>query len=109
MLNVKETLKRLHKRLPTLSLDELFELLDCYVEYDFNTIDWLNYKKVPAWEPNKIWYSTDKNTSVSETPKINCITSKNVDPAIYTIANNCTDGKVKYYDGGGSSQLIAEH
>ena len=47
MMNVKETLKRLHKRLPTLSLDELFELLDCYIEYDSNTIDWLNYKKYP--------------------------------------------------------------
>lgn len=107
MMNVRETLKRLHKRLPTLSLDELFELLDCYVEYDSNTIDWLNYKRVPTWEPNKIWYSTDKNTSVNETPKINSITS-NIDPAIYTIAN-CTDGKIKFYDGGGSTQLVANH
>lgn len=107
-MNVKETLKRLHKRLPTLSLDELFELLDCYVEYDSNTIDWLNYKKVPTWEPNKIWYSTDKTTGVTETPKINCITN-NTDPGIYTIASNCTDGKIKFYDGGGSTQLIAEH
>ena len=107
-MNVKETLKRLHKRLPTLSLDELFELLDCYVEYDSNTIDWLNYKRPSTWEPSKVWYSTDKTTSVNETPKINSITS-NVDPAIYTIAN-CTDGKkIKYYDGGGSTQLVAEH
>ena len=100
MMNVKETLKRLHKRLPTLSLDELFELLDCYVEESFSTI--------PTWEPSKLWYSTDKTTGVSETPKINCITSKNVDPGIYTIAN-CTDGKIKFYDGGGSTQLVAEH
>ena len=101
MMNVKETLKKLHKRLPTLSLDELFELLDCYVEE----------LKLPStfqtWEPNKIWYSTDKSTSVSETPKVNCITTKNVDPGVYTIAN--TDGKIKFYDGGGSTQLIAEH
>ena len=98
MMNVKETLKRLHKRLPTLSLDELFELLDCYVE----EIDLT--KTISTWEPSKIWYSTD----TSETPKINCITSKNADPAIYTIAN-CTDGKIKFYDGGGSTQLVAEH
>ena len=91
MMNVKETLKRLHKRLPTLSLDELFELLDCYVEQSAT---------FPTWEPNKVWCSTDK---------INCITSKNVDPAIYTIANNCTDGKIKFYDGGGSTQLVADH
>ena len=106
MMNVKETLKRLHKKLPTLSLDELFELLDCYVEYDSSTIDWLNYKRSPIWEPNKIWYSTDKTTGVNETPKINC--SNNTDPVIYTIAN-CTDGKIKFYDGGGSTQLVAEH
>ena len=104
MMNVKETLKKLHKRLPTLSLDELFELLDCYVE----EIKLSN--PFPTWEPSsKIWYSTDKTTGVGESSKINCITSKNTDPAIYTIANNCTDGKIKYYDGGGSTQLIAEH
>ena len=108
-MNVKETLKRLHKRLPTLSLDELFELLDCYVEYDSNTIDWLNYKRPSTWEPAKIWYSTDKTNGVGEVSAINCITTKNADPAIYTIANTCTDGKIKYYDGGGSTQLVAEH
>ena len=101
MMNVKETLKRLHKRLPTLSLDELFELLDCYVEHS-------TLATFPNWEPSKVWYSTDKTTSVSETPKISCITN-NTDPAIYTIANNCTDGKIKFYDGGGSTQLAAEH
>lgn len=103
MMNVKETLKRLHRRLPTLSLDELFELLDCYVEEVklSNTF--------PTWEPNKIWYSTDKTTGVGETSKINCITSKNADPAIYTIANNCTDGKIKFYDDGGSTQLVASY
>ena len=101
MMNVKETLKRLHKRLPTLSLDELFELLDCYVEQS-------NLTRFPTWEP-KVWYSTDKTTSVSETPKINCITSKNADSAIYSIANTCTNGIAKLYDDGGSAQLTAHH
>lgn len=102
MLNVKQTLKNLHKKLPTLSLDDLFEVLDCYVEeYTINT---------KGWEPpTKIWFSSDKTTGVNEIPNINCITSKNADPAICTIANNYTDGKVKYYDGGGSIQLAAEH
>ena len=109
MMNVKETLKRLHKRLPTLSLDELFELLDCYVEYDSNTIDWLNYKRSPIWEPNKVWYSTDKTNGVGETSKINCITTNNADPGIYTVNTNLPHGKIKYYDGGGSTQLVAEH
>ena len=30
MMNVKETLKKLHKKFPLMSLDELFEILDCY-------------------------------------------------------------------------------
>ena len=52
---------------------------------------------------------TNVNVSVSEPSNINRTTS-NVDPAIYTIANNCTDGKeIKFYDGGGSMQLKAEH
>ena len=102
MMNVKETLRRLHKRLPTLSLDELFELLDCYVEQiDFS-------RTISTWEPSKVQYSTDKTTGVNEVPTINGITSKNTDPAVYTIAN-CADGKIKFYDGGGSTQLIAEH
>ena len=99
MMNVKETLKRLHKKFPLMSLDELFEILDCYVEQS-------TLSTFPSWEPAKVWYSTDKSTSVNETP-INSITS-NIDPAIYTIAN-CTDGKIKFYDGGGSTQLVAEH
>lgn len=32
MMDVKETLKRLHKKFPNKSLDELFDILDCYVE-----------------------------------------------------------------------------
>ena len=31
-MNSKETLKKLHKTFPLLSLDELFNILDCYVE-----------------------------------------------------------------------------
>ena len=105
MMNVKETLKRLHKRLPTLSLDELFELLDCYVE-EIKEIDLS--RSISTWEP-KVWYSTDKTTGVNETAKVTCITH-NTDPEIYTIATNkSTDGKIAYYNGGGSTQLVAEH
>ena len=102
MMNVKETLKRLHKKLPAMGLDELFELLDCYVEQS-------TLSTYPNWELNKVWYSTDKTTSVNEVPKINCITSKNADTGIYTINSSCADGKIKFYDGGGSTQLVADH
>ena len=102
MMNVKETLKRLHKRLPTLSLDELFELLDCYVEQvDFS-------RTISTWEPSKVWYSTDKTTGVNETAKVTCVTN-NTDPGIYTVNTNLPHGKIKYYDGGGSTQLVADH
>jgi hypothetical protein len=92
MMNVKETLKKLHKRLPTLSLDELFELLDCYVE-EFtltkpdNQILW----KEPSPWSNTVTFNTVKS-----------------DPT-YNLTTSCTDGKIKYYDGGGSTQLKAEH
>ena len=101
MMNVKETLKRLHRRLPTLSLDELFELLDCYVEQS-------TLSTFPSWEPNRVWYSTDKTTGINE----NCgkITAElSTDPGIYTVNTNCTNGKIKLYDDGGSTQLVANH
>ena len=31
-MNLKETLKKLHKKFPTMTLDELFDVADCYVE-----------------------------------------------------------------------------
>ena len=89
-MNVKETLKRLHKRLPTLSLDELFELLDCYVEE-------VAFSFKP--ENQKLWTEQPWNPVT-----YNTITS---DP--YNITTSCTDGKIKFYDGGGSTQIVAEH
>lgn len=94
MMNVKETLKRLHKRLPTLSLDELFELLDCYVEE-------VTFSFKP--ENNNIWRELN---SPWNTVTYNTVKS---DPLKYDITTSCTDGKIKYYDGGGSTQLKAEH
>lgn len=32
MINTKATLKKLHSKFPLLTLDELFTILDCYVE-----------------------------------------------------------------------------
>ena len=92
MMNVKETLKRLHKRLPTLSLDELFELLDCYVEE----------LKVSKLDNQILWTEPSPwNTTVT----YNTVKS---DPIKYNLTT-CADGKIKYYDGGGSTQLKAEH
>ena len=49
MINVKETLKKLHKKFPMMGLDELFDVLDCYVE-EFT---------LTSAEP-KIWYADYK-------------------------------------------------
>lgn len=48
-MNTKETLKRLHKKFPMMGLDELFEVLDCFVEY--------SPKKTP-------WYTTGINEQI---------------------------------------------
>ena len=94
-MNVKETLKKLHKKFPLMSLDELFEILDCYVE-EIKEVDLT--KTISTWEPpGKIWYSTDK------------VTCSEKGSDVYTIANTCTDGKLKFYDGGGATQLVANH
>lgn len=104
MMNVKETLKRLHKKFPMMGLDELFDVLDCYIE-EVDLSKTISTWK-PSWEQPKIWYSTDKTTS--ETPAINCITSKNADPLTYTL-NSIANETVKYHDGECSAQLTADH
>jgi hypothetical protein len=56
MMNVKETLRRLHKKYPTLSLDDLFEMLDCYVEQ----VDYNNYfKPITTFHGNLTTNSTE--------------------------------------------------
>ena len=86
MLNSKETLKKLHKKFPQMSLDELFDALDCYVEeYNFFT--------KPYW--NGTYTDGDfriKNTQSSTNPLF-----KSYDGNISTIAET------------GSIQLTASH
>lgn len=80
-MNVKETLKRLHKKFPMMGLDELFDVLDCYIEeYTINTKDW-----TPNWEP-KIWYDYKIDTMPLKTNgiefnknSISCSTSNKID------------------------------
>ena len=76
MINVKETLKKLHKKFPMMGLDELFDVLDCYVE-EFT---------LTSTEP-KIWYHDYKidtmpiKTNGVEFNKnsISCSTSNKID------------------------------
>ena len=65
MINTKQTLKNLHKKFPMMSLDELFEVLDCYVEESLvktNPGTWTNPDPVQTLP--KIWYD-NQVTSIS--------------------------------------------
>lgn len=43
MMNTRETLKNLHKKFPNLNLDDLFEIMDCYVEDTITSkTSWIN-------------------------------------------------------------------
>ena len=55
MINTKQTLKNLHKKFPMMSLDELFEILDCYVE-ETNLFTPLGNKSIWDTTPSKPWY-----------------------------------------------------
>ena len=100
-MNVKETLKRLHKKFPLMSLDELFEILDCYIEQS-------SLSTTQNWQPNKIWYSTNTISNVDS--EINCLTSQSEDFENCAITvNNCNDVKIKYYDGVCFEQSTANH
>lgn len=86
MLNSKETLKKLHKRFPQLSLDELFDALDCYVEeYNFFT--------KPYWT---------NNTGVFQD---NDIRIRNVQKPL----NSFYDGNISTTTEPGNIQLAANH
>lgn len=97
-MNVKETLKRLHKKFPMMGLDELFDVLDCYIEEYTLT----------STEP-KIWYS---NYKIDTMPlKTNGIEFNN--DSISCSTSNKMDRK---YDGNttttadfGSLQLTTSH
>lgn len=72
-MNTKETLKRLHKKFPMMGLDELFEVLDCYVE---------EYK---ISEP-KLWYSTTDPIKTNSVDKI----SRSTNAKMYYDGNTIT-------------------
>ena len=85
MINTKETLKKLHSKFPLLSLDELFTILDCYVEEHC------------LWTKDITWSSEPSPIPVAETS-----------PYITTISNG-SDGlgtnkiDTRMYTSGDSS------
>lgn len=86
-MNSKETLKKLHKRFPLMTLDELFDILDCYVETPSIASPW--------WE--KVYCTTATNDSISTPAK--CLTTK----------VNYSDGAISNINTTGNIQLTASH
>lgn len=67
MINAKQTLKNLHKKFPTMSLDELFEVLDCYIEESYIKTSPYTWNDKTIIDPlPKVWYD-NQNTSISNT------------------------------------------
>lgn len=68
MLNTKQTLKNLHKKFPMMSLDELFEVLDCYVEESYLNITPTNdpWKTLPTVSKPSIWYDNQVTSIASK-------------------------------------------
>ena len=85
MINTKQTLKNLHKKFPMMSLDELFEVLDCYVkESYFNQVPNLDtWKTIPTISKPSIWYDT----------QVTSISNKDLNSDLHVIASNGDIGK----------------
>lgn len=78
MMNLKETLKKLHKKFPTMTLDELFDVADCYVEeiniYTYSTNIPNPYKNYTANPFPKDWTVTcdyPKGSAADQISKLN--------------------------------------
>lgn len=67
MINTKETLKKLHKKFPLMTLDDLFEILDCYVEGSIVKWEPSTITTQP-WTGDKLWYNNNVLTSNEESP-----------------------------------------
>ena len=110
-MNIRKTLENLHKKFPNLTLDDLFAILDCYVEYDQGIQDWLNYK------PTKFWYNKEVDLTDSKNfIKAEDITSISSKFPKYTMkvdySDNVTttgDGKNQTIYGPDYYQLTAHH
>lgn len=71
-MNVKETLKRLHKKFPMMGLDELFDVLDCYIEEYTQPKIWYNDYKIDTMPIKTNGVEFNKNS-------ISCSTSNKID------------------------------
>lgn len=86
MMDVKETLKRLHKKFPNKTLDEILDILDCYVETPiYNTKDFWTTDRLYT---DRIYYNDSKtNEKYGTTTTSTTYSSGNCEPS-YRICTN---------------------
>lgn len=85
MINTKATLKKLHSKFPLMSLDELFEILDCYVEENC------------LWTKDITWSSEPKpETAVETSPYITTIScNADINSNKIMSVRDYTDGEIR--------------
>ena len=61
MIDSRLTLSKLHSKFPNLTLDDLFEILDCYTELVTYDLKWPTYrdKSTTAWPYNTATYGKE--------------------------------------------------
>lgn len=85
MINTKATLKKLHSKFPLLSLDDLFEILDCYVEENC------------LWAKDITWSSEPQpSTAVKTSPYITTIScNEDINSNKIMAVRNYPDGELR--------------
>lgn len=80
MMDVKETLKRLHKKFPNKTLDEILDILDCYVETPiYNTKDFWTTDRLYT---DRIYFDNSKlNEKYGSTTTTTTYGSGNCEPS----------------------------
>lgn len=76
MIDSRLTLSKLHSKFPNLTLDDLFEILDCYTEVVTYDLKWPTYrdKSTTTWPYNTTTYG---NTTATTTTNGTEITTSN--------------------------------
>lgn len=74
MINSKETLKKLHKKFPQMTLDALFDILDCYTE-EFTSGLW---GTTEIYDPYRYSITCNAN-SINPNGKITTVTNTSND------------------------------
>jgi hypothetical protein len=71
MIDSRLTLSKLHSKFPNLTLDELFEILDCYTEMVTYDLKWPTYRdKSTTWPYNTITYGNPTATTTTNGAEI---------------------------------------